>query len=72
MINELWMDLGRGFLYYQTEEENLHDALEEFLYRLDTIGCIHDNFGWEAIEFRDDDLNPIETGGIGCPADYDL
>lgn len=72
-MNELWMDLGRGFLYYKTDEENLRDALEEFLYRLDQIGCIHDNFGWEKIEFRDDDLNPIEVGKEnGSPKDYNL
>jgi len=72
MTNELWMDLGKGFLYYKTNATSLKAALEEFLDKLDSINCIHDNFGWEEIEFRDPDLNPIESGGIGRPADYNL
>ena len=69
MKNELWMGLGEGFLYFNTDKTNLLDALEEFFDKLDSIGCDHDNFGWEAIELRDENGNPIEYFGTGNPRD---
>ena len=68
-MNELWMDLGKGFLYFKTDKTNLPDALKEFLYKLDDIGCIYDNFGWKEIELRDEDLDTIEHLGTGTPRD---
>ena len=68
-MNELWMDLGKGFLYFSTDKTNLLDALEEFLDKLDSIGCIYDNFGWEEIELRDENGDSIEYLGTGAPRD---
>lgn len=68
-MNELWIDLGMGFLYFATNKTNLPDALEEFLDKLDTIGCISDNFGWEEIELRNEDGDAIEYLGCGAPRD---
>lgn len=61
---ELWMDLGRCFLYYETEANTIDDALDEFRSKLAKIGCINDNFGYERLELRiwhdDGDYDVIE------------
>ena len=70
-MKELWMDLGAGFIYYKTSKTTLKEAMKEFLSKLDAIGAIHDNFGWEAVELRYEHLDPIEgeSMGAGCPND---
>ena len=68
-MNELWMNLGEGFLYFDTDKANLPDALVEFLNKLDSIGCNSDNFRWEAIELRDENGEYIEYFGTGSPMD---
>ena len=68
-MNELWMNLGKGFLYFSTDKTNLTDALEEFLSKLNSIGCNPDNFGWQEMEFRNENMDPIEYIGRGIPSD---
>lgn len=68
-MNELWMDFGKGFLYFATCKTTLADALEDFLDKLDSIGCVRDNFGWQEIELRDDNGDSIEYFGTGTPKD---
>ena len=68
-MNELWINLGYGFLYFSTDKTSLPDALEEFLNKLDSIGCNYDNFGWEEVELRDENMNSIEYFGTGYPRD---
>ena len=68
-MNELWMDLGYGFMYFKTDKTNLIDAVEDFRDKLDGIGCITDNFGWYEIELRDANGDPIESAGVGIPSD---
>lgn len=50
---ELWIDLGYGFLYYNTEAKTLDEAEDNFLSDLEGIGVITDNFGYEAMELRE-------------------
>lgn len=64
-MNELWMDLGYGFLYFNTDKTNLYDALGEFIDKMDSIGCDYDNFGWHQIELRDENGDSIEYFGTG-------
>lgn len=68
-MNELWINLGYGFLYIDTSSTTLPDALGEFLYKLDYVGLNYDNFGWQEIELRDENGNTIEYFGTGSPAD---
>lgn len=68
-MNELWINLGYGFLYFSTDRTNLTDALEEFLNKLNSIGCNPDNFGWQEMEFRNENMDPIEYIGRGIPSD---
>lgn len=77
-MNELWIDLGKGFLYFQTDKTDLEEAMEEFLSKLDSIGCVHDNFGWEGCElrigFHDPEVSMYtvnESCGRGAPGDWD-
>lgn len=69
-MNELWMDLGYGFLYYQTDNDDLESAMDEFLEKLSSIGCVSDNFGWEGLELRIDGdcCNVKESCGVGSPS----
>lgn len=73
-MNELWMNLGCGFLYHQTKASTIKEAMEEFLGHLDKIGCIYDNFGWKALELRcDGDVdNVIEMMGRENLGDLDI
>ena len=68
-MNELWIGLGYGSLYFSTNKITLHDAMEEFINKLNSIGCVADNFGWEKVELRDENLHPIESIGAGRPRD---
>lgn len=68
-MNELWIDLGYGFLYFSTDKTNLCDALGEFVDKMDSIGCNYDNFGWQEIELRDENGNSIEYFGTGTLRD---
>lgn len=76
-MNELWIDLGKGFLYYQTDKTDIEEAMDEFLDKLSIIGCVSDNFGWEACELRIgfhdpklDDYTVSESCGRGTPCDW--
>ena len=71
-MNELWMDLGKGFLYHQTKATTIKEAMKEFLGHLDSIGCIYDNFGWEALELRLDNDRVSEYMGTGGLADLGI
>ena len=71
-MNELWMDLGYGFLYFDTNKTTLPDAMEEFLDKLGSIGCCADNFGWEAVELRDEEGDTVEYLGTGGPRNLGL
>ena len=71
-MNELWIDLGYGFLYYHTDKTDIEEAMDEFLDKLSTIGCVSDNFGWEGCELRigGDCCNVKESCGIGNPSEW--
>ncbi len=62
-MNTLWIDAGKGFIYYSTSEETLEDALREFEDKMWSIGCDLANFGWQEIELRDENENSIEYCG---------
>ena len=62
-MNELWINTGKGFIYYSTNEKTLGDALSEFEDRMWSIGCDVANFGWQEIELRDKNENSIEYCG---------
>ena len=64
-MNELWIDVGNGYIYYATNATNLNDALVEFETKMRQIGCNVDNFAWNEIELRDEDCNPFEYIGDG-------
>ena len=43
--NELWIDAGNNFLYFETEKRTVSEAFEEFCEKLRSVGCVTDNFG---------------------------
>ena len=49
---ELWINVSDNFLYFETDQETIEEAWEEFRSRLDKIGCVSDNFGYTQAELR--------------------
>lgn len=63
---ELWIDAGNNFLYFETDKRTIEEAFEEFRIKLDSIGCVTDNFGarcdFELREWHEDgDYDVLET-----------
>ena len=63
-MNELWINAGNNFLYFSTDKTTIEEAFEEFKDKLDSVGCITDNFGaqcdFELRRFHDGDYDVIE------------
>lgn len=53
-MNELWIDLGYGFIYFQTNANTIDDALEDMSDKFHSIGINDDNFGYYEMELRKD------------------
>ena len=57
--NELWINAGYNFLYYETDKTTVDEAYEEFEEKLASIGCCADNFpgrcDFELKKYDDDD-----------------
>lgn len=69
-MNELWINTGKGSIYYSTNEKTLGDALSEFEDKMWSIGCDLANFGWQQIELRDKKGNGIEYSGRDLLRNY--
>ena len=66
MKNELWINAGNNFLYFETNKTTLEEAFDEFKNKLASVGCCTDNFGalcdFELRRYTDDngDYDVIE------------